>query len=305
MRILVTGRNGQVGWELARTLSALGEVVACDRERADLSQPQTLTAVVAQVKPDVVVNAAAYTAVDKAEEDQASADTINAKAVGVLAEAARHAGALFVHYSTEYVFDGAKASPYVEVDPVNPLNAYGRSKLDGERAVSAVGGDWLVFRTSWVYGPRGRNFLRTMLRLAAQRETLSVVSDQIGAPTSARAIAEWTAHAVRQALAERANGAFESGLFHLTASGETSWHGFATRIIQAARGALGDEAVLTRRIEPIATSQYPTPARRPANSLLDNTAFERRFGLWRQPWDAALDGVLDDVFERMRESRRA
>jgi dTDP-4-dehydrorhamnose reductase len=303
MRILVTGRNGQVGWELARTLSALGEVIACDRERADLSEPQTLKAVVAAIKPDVLVNAAAYTAVDKAQEDQASADTVNAQAVGVLAEAARSAGALFVHYSTEYVFDGAKSGPYIETDAVNPLNVYGRTKLDGERAVAAAGGDWLVFRTSWVYGPRGRNFMRTMLRLAAQRDALSVVSDQIGAPTSARAIAQWTAHAVRQAMAERANGAFDSGLFHLTASGQTSWHGFATRIIEAARVALGDEAILTRRIEPIASSQYPTPARRPANSLLDNTAFERRFGLWRQPWDAALEGVLDDVFERMREPR--
>lgn len=303
MRILVTGRNGQVGWELARTLSALGEVIACDRERADLSQPQTLKAVVEASRPDVLVNAAAYTAVDKAEEDHTSADTVNAQAVGVLAEAARSAGALFVHYSTEYVFDGAKASPYVESDAVNPLNVYGRTKLDGERAVRAAGGDWLVFRTSWVYGARGRNFLRTMLRLAGQRETLSVVSDQIGAPTSARAIAQWTAHAVRQAIAERASGTFESGLFHLTANGQTSWHGFATRIIEAAREALGDEAILTRRIEPIATSQYPTPARRPANSLLDNAAFERRFGLWRQPWDGALESVLEDVFERLREPR--
>jgi dTDP-4-dehydrorhamnose reductase len=303
MRILVTGRNGQVGWELVRTLSALGEVIACDREQADLSQPQTLKALVAAFKPDVLVNAAAYTAVDKAQEDPAIAQTVNAQAVGVLAEAARGAGALFVHYSTEYVFDGTKASPYVETDAVNPLNAYGRSKLDGERAAAAAGGDWLVFRTSWVYGPRGRNFLRTMLRLAAQRDALSVVSDQIGAPTSARALAQWTAHAVRQAIAERADGSFESGLFHLTASGETSWHGFATRIIEAARATLGDDALLTRRIDPIATSQYPTPARRPANSLLDNTAFERRFRLWREPWERALEGVLDDVFERMREPR--
>lgn len=303
MRILVTGSNGQVGWELARTLSALGDVIACDRERADLSQPQMLRAVVAAIKPDLLVNAAAYTAVDKAEEDRASADTVNAQAVGVLAEAARSAGALFVHYSTEYVFDGAKGGPYVETDAVNPLNVYGRTKLDGERAVTAAGGDWLVFRTSWVYGPRGRNFLRTMLRLAAQREMLSVVSDQTGAPTSARAIAQWTAHAVRQAMAERANRTFESGLFHLTASGTTSWHGFATRIVEAARHALGNDAILTRRIEPIAASQYPTPARRPANSLLDNTAFERRFGLWRQPWDSALEGVLADVFERMHEPR--
>lgn len=303
MRILVTGGNGQVGWELTRTLSALGEVVSCDRERADLSMPQTLKALVAGVAPDVLVNAAAYTAVDKAEEDTTSAALVNAQAVGVLAEAARNAGALFVHYSTDYVFDGAKSGPYVESDPVNPLSAYGRTKLDGERAVAAAGGDWLVFRTSWVYGPRGRNFLRTMLRLAAQREQLSVVSDQIGAPTSARAIAQWTAHAVRQSLAERASGTFASGLFHLTASGSTSWHGFATQIVDAARRALGDDAILARRVEPIPASRYPTPARRPANSLLDNTAFERRFGLWRQPWDAAMQDVLDDVFERMGELR--
>ncbi|MGG1946437.1 dTDP-4-dehydrorhamnose reductase [Trinickia sp. NRRL B-1857] len=301
MRIMVTGAKGQVGWELTRSLAALGEVLPHDRARADLSQPHTLKAVVAAAKPDVLVNAAAYTAVDKAEEDEAGARAVNAEAVGVLAEAAREAGALFVHYSTDYVFDGTKPRPYLETDAPNPLGVYGATKLEGERAVAAAGGDWLVFRTSWVYGPRGRNFLRTMLRLAAQRETLNVVSDQTGAPTSARAIAQWSAHAIRQAMAERASSTFEQGLFHLTAEGSTSWHGFASRIVEAARRALGDEAIRARSVEPIATAQYPTPARRPANSVLDNTAFERRFGLWRQPWDAAMEDILDDVFERMRD----
>lgn len=303
MRIMVTGCNGQVGWELTRELSALGEVVACGRDRADLSNPLALKSVVADVRPNVLVNAAAYTAVDSAESDEANARRVNAQAAGVLAEAARVAGALFVHYSTEYVFDGTKRTPYLETDVPNPLNVYGRTKLEGERAVAASADDWLIFRTSWVYAPRGRNFLRTMLRLATQRDALSVVSDQIGAPTAARAIAQWTAHAVRQAARERTDGTFESGLFHLTASGSTSWHGFATAIVEAARSVLGDDAIRARAIEPIVTAQYPTAARRPANSVLDNSAFERRFGLWRQSWDAGMREVLADVFDQIREPR--
>jgi dTDP-4-dehydrorhamnose reductase len=298
MRILVTGSRGQVGWELTRSLAVLGEVVACDRATADLSRPASLKALVEHMRPDVVVNAAAYTAVDKAQDEEALAATINAEAVGVLAQAARKAGALFVHYSTEYVFDGAKSGAYVEDDQPSPLNAYGRSKVAGEQAIVAAAGDWLVFRTSWVYAARGKNFLRTMLRLAGERETLRVVADQTGAPTSARMLADLTSHAVRQAMAERSAGRFTSDLFHLTASGSTTWHGFAACIVESARALLPDGAIATRAIEAIATRDYPTPARRPANSVLDNSKFERRFQLRRAPWEESLRLVLEEVLEQ-------
>lgn len=304
MKILVTGCRGQVGWELTRSLAVLGEVVACDRATADLSRPASLNAVIERWRPNVVVNAAAYTAVDKAQDEKALAATINAEAVGALAQAARAVGALLVHYSTEYVFDGAKAGAYVEEDRPNPLNAYGRSKLAGEQAIATAGGDWLVFRTSWVYAARGKNFLRTMLRLAGERETLRVVADQVGAPTSARMLADLSAHAIRQSMAERLAGRFESDLFHLTARGSTTWHGFATRIIESARTLLPDQAIATRSIEAIATSDYPTPARRPANSVLDNSRFEKRFQLRRAPWEESLQLVLEEVIEQARGPTR-
>jgi dTDP-4-dehydrorhamnose reductase len=237
--------------------------------------------------------------VDKAEEDSALAHTINADAVGELADAARKAGALMIHYSTEYVFDGMKDGAYEETDAPNPLNAYGRSKLAGERAIEAAGGDWLVFRTSWVYGARGKNFLRTILRLAAQHETLRVVADQYGAPTSARMIADLTAQIVREAVCERRDSRFESGIFHLTAQGETSWHGFASAIVDAARTAFPD-TIATRDIVAIETSEYPTPARRPKNSRLGNAKLEGRYDVRRQPWQEAAQLVLEDVFEQMR-----
>ena len=298
MKCLVTGCRGQVGWELTRSLAVLGEVVACDRSTADLSRPDSLRALVANVRPDAIVNAAAYTMVDKAEEEEALAHVVNADAVGVLAQEARKAGALLVHYSTEYVFDGAKAAPYVESDTPNPLNAYGRSKLAGERAIAVVGGDWLTLRTSWVYGARGKNFLRTMLRLASERETLKVVADQFGAPTSARMIADLTAEILREALRERHAGTFESGLFHLTAQGSTSWHGFASSIVEAARAALPDGAIAAREIAAIATSDYPTPARRQNNSRLDNAKLDKRFAVRRQPWEEAMRLVLDDLLDQ-------
>lgn len=294
MKLLVIGRSGQLGWELMRALAPLGEVIGFGRNEADLSKLDRLPALIASTRPDVVVNAAAYTAVDKAESDTAAASTINAEAVGVLATAARDAGALFVHFSTDYVFDGKKAGAYVEFDSPMPLNAYGSGKLAGERAVQAAGGDWLVFRTSWIYAARGANFLRTMLRLAQERETLRVVSDQYGAPTPARMIADLTAHAIRQSMAEREAGSFESGLFHMTASGRTSWFGFASRIVETLR-ARYPERVVTSAVEPIAASEYVTAAARPGNSVLDNTKLERRFGVFRQDWDVYLQLVLDEV----------
>ncbi|WP_246796939.1 dTDP-4-dehydrorhamnose reductase [Burkholderia perseverans] len=296
MKVLVTGRNGQVGWELARALAPLGEVIACDRETADLSRPETLAPLVAEVRPGLIVNAAAYTAVDRAEEEEALALRVNGESVGVLAEAARKAGALLVHYSTDYVFDGTADRPYAESDPTSPVNAYGRTKLAGEQAIAAVGGDWLTFRTTWVYGVRGRNFLRTMLRLAGERETMRVVADQTGTPTSARMIAELTAHAVAQAVRERSAGHFESGLFHMTAAGQTSWHGFASAIVDSARATRGD-AIKVRTIEAIDSDAYPTPARRPAWSVLDNGRFDQRFGLTRLDWRRALALVMGDLAE--------
>lgn len=294
MRILITGQNGQVGWELRRALAPLGDVFAFDRQAADLSKPETLASLVASVQPHVIVNAAAYTAVDQAEVDEALAHRVNAEAVGVLATAARAQNALMIHYSTDYVFDGTSRVPYVETDPTAPTNAYGRTKLAGEQAIEAVAGDWLTFRTTWVYGVRGGNFLRTMLRLAEEREILRVVADQIGTPTPARVIADITAHVIAHAQRERKAGDFESGLFHMTAAGHTSWHGFASAIINTARTVQG-RVVKTIEIEPISTESYPTPARRPQYSVLSNEKFDRRFKLNRLDWREALALVMDDI----------
>lgn len=295
MKILISGCDGQVGWELQRSMSILGEVFALNRQQLDLAAPGNAAAVVERLAPDVIVNAAAYTAVDKAESEEALATRINADAVGELARAAREVKALLVHYSTDYVFDGSKEGAYNEADATAPLNVYGRSKLAGERAIADAGGDWLTFRTTWVYGVRGKNFLRTMLRLAATREELSVVGDQHGAPTSARMIADATALIVAQSMREREAGGFDSGLFNLTASDSTTWHGFAEAIIDAAR-AHQPANVVTKRIKSISTSEYPTPARRPLNSLLDNGALVSRFGIHQTDWRVAMHYVLDDLF---------
>lgn len=295
MRILVTGVTGQVGWELARSLMPLGEVAALDRTACDLARPETLAAVVEAVAPDLIVNAAAYTAVDRAEEEEALATTINGTAVGVLAQAARRRGALFIHYSTDYVFDGQGSGPFPEDAPVRPLNAYGRSKLAGELAVRESGAEALVLRTTWVYAARGKNFLRTMLRLAAEREELRVVADQIGAPTWARNIADATAQLIPLALAERREGRFSSAVLNLTGGGETSWHGFAAALIGEARRLRPDLALKAARVLPIATADYPLPAPRPANSRLDGRALARRYGLALPPWEQAMARCLEEV----------
>jgi dTDP-4-dehydrorhamnose reductase len=292
---MVTGRNGQVGWELRRALAPLGEVVAFDRGEADLEKPQTLKSLVASVRPHVIVNAAAYTAVDNAENERELAHRVNAEAVGVLAAAARQQNALMIHFSTDYVFDGTSTQPYLETDAVAPLNEYGRSKLAGEQAIEAVGGDWLTLRTTWVYATRGRNFLRTMLRLASERETLRVVADQTGAPTSARMIADLTSHVVARAQRERADDDFESGLFHMTAAGQTTWHGFASAIVASARAAAKME-IKTTAVESISSDAYPTPARRPQYSMLDNEKFDRRFILGRLDWREGLALAMDDLW---------
>lgn len=281
MKILLTGKNGQVGWELERTLASLGEVVAVDRQTLDLSNPDSIRAVMREVKPDLIVNPAAYTAVDKAESEPALAMAINGIAPGIMAEEAKRLGAALVHYSTDYVFDGSKDGPYLEQDIPNPLGVYGKTKLAGEEAIRASGVPHLILRTSWVYGMRGRNFLLTVLRLAKERDELKIVADQIGAPTWSRMIAEATA----QILARHGTNLSDAGgLYHLTAGGRTSWHGFTQAILEYARS---EEQALPRLI-PITTPEYPLPAPRPLNSILSNDKLLKTFGIALPSWDASL-----------------
>ena len=276
MKILLTGRNGQVGYELERALAPLGEVIALDRARLDVSDAGAIQRVVREARPEVIVNAAAYTAVDRAESEPALASAVNAVAPGVFAEEARRSGALLVHYSTDFVFDGEKKTPYVEDDPAQPVNVYGRTKLEGERAIEGSGCRYLILRTSWVYGPRGHNFLKTVLRLARERSELRMVDDQIGAPTSAASIALATVEMLRRAGPE--------GLFHMTASGETSWRGFAEAIVASNH--------LQVRVVGIASQDYPAAARRPRNSLLDNGKLKTAYGLALGSWQHQLDEVV-------------
>lgn len=290
--ILITGVGGQVGFELTRSLQGLGNVVALDRAALDLTEPARIRAVVRELRPALIVNPAAYTAVDQAERDEDVAMRINAMAPGVLAEEAKAVGAALIHYSTDYVFDGTKTTPYLETDTPAPQNVYGRSKLEGERAIAAVGGAAIVLRTSWVYGARGRNFLLTMLRLATERSELKIVADQVGAPTWANTIATMTAHVVAQAFATEDAAewwAARSGVYHLTAGGETSWHGFASAIME--------RASLTTRplVLPIPSSEYPTLAKRPANSRLSNEKLARAFGLVAPDWCDALELCLAGI----------
>jgi len=280
VKILLTGKNGQLGWELARTLAPLGEVIAFDRAELDLAIPDRIVSAVRSVRPDVVVNAAAYTAVDRAESEPERAHAINATAAGILAEEAKRAGALYVHYSTDYVFDGTKAAPYLEEDEPNPLNVYGRSKLAGERAIRSVDGPHLIVRTSWVYAARGKNFLLTIRRLLREGQELRVVSDQVGAPTSAEALA----HASAELLRRHTPAALGDvrGIYHVTAAGCTSWHGFAKEIARL------EQLDLSVRIVSIASSEYPSLARRPGNSCLSNEKLRRDFGVELSHWMACL-----------------
>jgi len=286
MRIVLTGAEGQLGWELQRSLAPLGTVMAFDRGAMDLSNPERIRARVRAIDPGLIVNAAAFTAVDRAEAEEAAAYGVNAVGPGVLAEEAKRSKAWFVHYSTDYVFDGEKSDAYTEEDLPNPLNAYGRSKLAGEAAVAAAGGQHLVLRTSWVYASRRSNFLQTMLRLSAEREELRVVDDQYGAPTWARMVAEATALALVQIMRHQLEHSAVTGTYHLTCGGSTSWHGFAQAIF--------DEASMpkTPRVAAITSADYPTPARRPRNSVLSNTKFEQVFGVRMPHWRAALAACL-------------
>jgi dTDP-4-dehydrorhamnose reductase len=279
VKILLTGRNGQLGWELERSLLPLGQVVAFDRASLDLTDPDQMIARVREVEPEIIVNAAAYTAVDRAESEPELAMQVNGSAPGILAEETKRLGALLIHYSTDYVFDGTKPAPYLETDIPNPVNAYGRSKLEGERAIQANGCRYLVLRTSWVYGMRGTNFLLTILRLARERPELRVVNDQIGAPTWSRDIATATAQLTKEAEAGKTGG-----LFHLTAGGATSWYGFAGEILRA-RG-------IDTPLRPISSAEYPTPAKRPTNSLLSCAAILERWKLELPEWQQSLARCL-------------
>jgi dTDP-4-dehydrorhamnose reductase len=286
LTILLTGTSGQLGFELQQTLNSLGTVIAPDRHALDLTNPDQIRQIVREVKPDLIVNPAAYTAVDKAESEPQAAMAANGVAPGVFAEEAKRSGAVFVHYSTDYVFDGAKPEPYVEGDVCQPLNVYGATKLAGERAVEQVGGRYLVFRTSWVYGARGKNFMLTMLRLAQDRRELRVVADQVGAPTWTESIARGTADILRDAMVQYRSDddwwKLHAGIYHMTAGGSTSWAEFATAIFESAK--------LTEppRIVPITTDEYPTPAQRPRNSRLSNEKLLRTFGIQLPQWREAL-----------------
>jgi dTDP-4-dehydrorhamnose reductase len=293
MTILLLGANGQVGWELRRTLAPLGPVRALERSDADLADPDALSRIVRETAPSLIVNAAAYTAVDRAEEDEASARAINAEAPGVLAEEAKQLGIALVHYSTDYVFDGTGSRPAIESDPTAPLNAYGRTKLAGEVAIRDSGCAHLILRTSWVYSIRGANFLLTVQRLAGQLEELRIVADQTGAPTWARGIAEATALVLARCGAPRDSGglAEKGGLYHMTAAGETTWHGFAGAVVDWMRTA--GQPVLCKQVSPIPTSDYPTPAKRPANSLLDCSKLNDAFGIAIPDWRDQLNLCVD------------
>ncbi|WP_017942189.1 MULTISPECIES: dTDP-4-dehydrorhamnose reductase [unclassified Thioalkalivibrio] len=296
MRILLLGSTGQVGWELQRALAPLGEVTALNRHGGeglcgDLGQPEALAATVRRRAPDVIVNAAAYTAVDQAESDPERAEAINATAPAILAAEARALGAWLVHYSTDYVFDGTGQRPWTEADSAAPINVYGRTKWEGEEAIRQSGCRHLIFRTSWVYAARGRNFIRTMLRLASERDALRVIDDQFGGPTGAELIADISAVALMRCI----NEGKEGGLYHLAAAGETTWYAYARRVIATAREAGWPVRVADEAIEPVTTEAFPTPARRPHNSRLDTTRLQGTFGLRMPDWRVGVDRALDEI----------
>ena len=300
MKILLLGRNGQVGWELQRSLAPLGEVLALDRhsqpECGDLSQPDVLVQTVLNYRPQVIVNAAAHTAVDKAESEPELARLLNATAPGALAQAAKAVGAWLVHYSTDYVFNGQGQTPWLETDATDPLSVYGQSKREGEALIAASGCAYLIFRTSWVYASRGGNFAKTMLRLAQERERLTVIDDQWGAPTGADVIADVSAHAIRQvSTAPAPQAQAMSGIYHLVASGQTSWHGYAQHVIERARQASPERSWRVQEIAPVPSSAFVTPARRPHNSRLDTRKLQTTWGLRLPEWQQGVDRMLAEI----------
>jgi dTDP-4-dehydrorhamnose reductase len=299
MKILLFGRNGQLGWELQRSLGVLGTLVALDRTgvgslAGDLAQPEALAATVRQVAPDWIVNAAAYTAVDRAESDRDLAFAVNAQAPGVLAREAARSGCWLLHFSTDYVFDGSGVEPWREDAPTGPLNVYGHSKLAGEQAIRASGCRHLILRSSWIYSARGSNFAKTMLRLAQERDTLRVVDDQIGAPTGADLLADLSAHMIRAAQAQ----AELSGTYHAAASGQTSWHGYAAHAIAFARAAGVPIKTDPNAIEPVSSAAFPTTAKRPCNSRLDTRKLRDSLGVALPDWQPGVERMLNEVLDR-------
>ncbi|MGJ7566677.1 dTDP-4-dehydrorhamnose reductase [Variovorax sp. GB1R11] len=295
MKLLLLGKGGQVGWELQRSLAPLGELVALDFDstdfHADFSRPEQLADTVLKVRPDVIVNAAAHTAVDKAESEPEFARKLNATSPGVVAEAAQQIGALMVHYSTDYVFDGSGSAPWKEDDATGPLSVYGQTKLEGEQLVAQHCAKHLIFRTSWVYAARGGNFAKTMLRLAKERDKLTVIDDQFGAPTGAELLADVTAHAIRATLQDPT----KAGLYHAIAGGETTWHGYARFVLGLAQQAGVDLKAGPDAVEAVPTSAFPTPAKRPHNSRLDTTKLQTTFGLRLPPWQDGVARMLRET----------
>ena len=295
VKILLLGKNGQVGWELQRSLAPLGELIALDSRSADycgdLTNLDGLAATVAAIQPDAIVNAAAHTAVDKAESEQELARTVNALAPGVLAEAAQRCGAWLVQYSTDYVFDGNGDQPWLETDATGPLSVYGRTKLEGEQRIAAACEKYLIFRTSWVYAARGGNFAKTMLRLAKERDRMTVINDQFGAPTGADLLADVTAHTIRSAVTQPQL----AGLYHLAAAGVTSWHGYAQYVIAQAAQAGVALKTTPETIDPVPTSAFPTAATRPHNSRLDTTKLQHAFGLTLPHWQHGVTRMLTEI----------
>ena len=284
-KILIFGRVGQLGWELRHKLACLGPVTSVGLPEIDFSRPDTIRNAICALQPSVIVNAAAYTAVDKAEAAPELAWAINAAGPAVIAEEARRLGALLIHYSTDYVYDGSKLGPWVETDAPNPLNVYGKTKLAGDEAIAAVGGDYLILRTSWVYGPRGGNFLLTMLRLARERPVLRIVDDQTGSPTTSECIAQATAQILAQVTAPGHGLDGRSGVYHLTSSGQTTWFGFAKQFLS--------KQPVCPALTPIPSSEYPVPAKRPVNSVLSCQRLREAFGVRMPSWEDSLDLVLE------------
>lgn len=297
LKILLLGCEGQVGWELQRSLAPLGEVVAFDRN-LDLTQPEALAEAVRTIAPHVIVNAAAHTAVDKAESEPDVARAINATAVGVLAEEAQRLGAWLVHYSTDYVFNGRGTQPWKEDDIPNPLNTYGQTKLEGERLLAERCQRHLIFRTSWVYAARGGNFAKTMLRLAGERELMQVINDQFGAPTGAELLADVTAHAIRSVLPNGCTdkeGDAKAGIYHLVASGETTWFDYAKMVVERMDTAQPAIKKVVKELRPVPTTAFPTPAKRPHNSRLDTSKLQTTFGLTLPDWQVGVLRMLKEI----------
>lgn len=298
MKILLLGKNGQVGWELQRSLAPLGEVLALDRNSTshcgDLSNLEGLADTVRVFRPDVVVNAAAYTAVDKAESDQSTANLINALAPEVLARACAAIGAYLVHFSTDYVFDGAGQKPWLESDATGPLNVYGHSKLAGEKGIAKQGARHVIFRTSWVYGTEGGNFAKTMLRLAQEREKMAVINDQFGAPTGAALLADITALCLQRIQPEQ-HEPYLSGIYHLAAAGETTWHAYAKYVLQQAQSLKPSLKYTVKEVAAVATTEFPTPAARPLNSRLNCSQLENALQLKLPAWQTGVDAMLAKI----------